>query len=206
MAYCHQEERSPEFEPEIALQVDVEGGKEDAWYLDSGCSRHMTNAANDFSFLKPITPIPVVLADKSVIYAIAEGTVKTEISDIKGNNIIIVFEKVLHVPRLQKRLISISQLTNRGAEIIFKKQICILSRNGKRFIFGSRIGKLYELNLRSRFCGKVYSASVDDHMQWESCRPRNIESSESKWEPSLNHRNMNSSGSAGNTRRCSDMI
>ena len=142
ISFCMEER--PFFEPEIALQVDV--GESDTWYLDSGCSRHMTSEEKDFSSLKPIDPIPVALADKSVIYAIGEGTVRTKMMDVKGNVVDIAFQNVLYVPHLQKKLVSISEVTKRGAEVIFKTDICILSCKGRRFKFGSKVGKLYELN------------------------------------------------------------
>ena len=124
-AYCWQGE-AEEFEPEIALQVDTEGGNEKSWYLDSGCSRHMTSVENDFTDLKPIDPIPVILPNKSTIYAIGSGTVKIKITDVKGNNVVIAFQNVLYVPELRKMLISNPQMTSGGAEIIFKKDICVL--------------------------------------------------------------------------------
>ena len=144
-AFC-EEERIP-WELEIALQVGIEGDESNTWYLDSGCSRHMTSEETDFSCLKPIHPIPVALADQSVIYAIGEGTVRTEMMDVKGNVVGIAFENVLYVPHLRKKLVSISEVTKRGAEIIFKTDTCILSCKGRRFKFGSKVGKLYELNL-----------------------------------------------------------
>ena len=144
-AFC-EEERIP-WELEIALQVGNEGDESNTWYLDSGCSRHMTSEETDFSCLKPIHPIPVALADQSVIYAIGEGTVRTEMMDVKGNVVGIAFENVLYVPHLRKKLVSISEVTKRGAEIIFKTDTCILSCKGRRFKFGSKVGKLYELNL-----------------------------------------------------------
>lgn len=159
IAFC-QQEKSLDFELEIALQVDVEGGDEKTWHLDSGCSRHMTGEEEDFSSLNSIDPIPVALADKSIIYAIGEGTVKKDIVDIKGNVTVVAFENVLYVPHLRKKLISISEATKRGGEIIFRKDTCILSCKGRRFNFGTKIGKLYELN-----CQPLKSGDI--HSKWE---------------------------------------
>ena len=102
------------------------------------------------------------------------GPVKTKIRDVKGNHTIIALQNVLLVPNLRKRLISISQLTARGAEIIFKKDTCFLSRKGKRFNFGSRVGRLYVLNLRSLVgtksklrCQNQWEPNID--FKWEQC-------------------------------------
>ena len=70
-----------------------------------------------------------------------------------------VFTEVMFVPKLQKRLISIGQLTQRKAEVTFRERSVVLTVSGRRFVFGIRRGKLYEMN------GVVASccfASADD--------------------------------------------
>ena len=66
---------------------------------------------------------------------------------------------MLYVPRITRRLISISQLAMRGAEVTFKKNSVVLTVSGSRFKFGNRLGnrKLYKMN-----CGSsCFFASVD---------------------------------------------
>ena len=66
--------------------------------------------------------------------------------DENGNRVPVVFRDVMFVPKLQKRLISIGQLTLKKAEITFKETSAVLKISGRSFNFGIRVGKLYELN------------------------------------------------------------
>ena len=56
------------------------------------------------------------------------------------------FKNVLFAPKLE-RLVSISQLTeHENVEVSFKNKKAVLQINGMRFIFGTKIGKLYKMN------------------------------------------------------------
>ena len=67
--------------------------------------------------------VNVVLADKSVIHAVGIGTVKMLLRDSEGKTVRLEFKNVLYVPNLQKRFISIPQLTIEGARNI--QETCI---------------------------------------------------------------------------------
>ena len=63
-----------DIQPEFALKVDVEGGNDEEWWLDSGCTRHMTSRRGDFHHLLKLSrTVNVILADKSVIHAVGIG-------------------------------------------------------------------------------------------------------------------------------------
>ena len=119
------------------MKVDIEGGNDEAWWLDSACTRHMTSRREDFhKLLKLSRTVNVVLADKSVIHGVGIGTVQMLLKDSEGKTVCVEFKNVLYVPDLQKRLISIPQLTTKGAEITFKKHSCALLFSGRKFGFG----------------------------------------------------------------------
>ena len=128
------------FAPEFALHVSVDGGDDEAWWLDSACSRHMTSVEGDFeNLILNDTPIDVVLADKSVVPALGHGSVRATLRDRRGKLVKMKFENVLYVPALRKRLISVSQMTDRGAEITFKRNSCSLFFSGRTFKFGDHL-------------------------------------------------------------------
>ena len=93
-------------------------------------------------------PLDVQLADKSVVKAMGFGNIRIYLSEEKGRYVPIVIENVLFVPQLQKRLISISQIVEKGGEVTFMKKRCILIYHQRRFEFGQRTGKLYQLFCR----------------------------------------------------------
>jgi hypothetical protein len=123
----------------------MQGSSQDArtkpWYLDSGCSRHMTGDKQCFiSFVK------------------REGGLVTfgnnDKGQIKGKGIIgkkdsAKIEDVQYVEGLKHNLLSISQLCDSGFEVVFKPNICIVKHtsSGKIFFTASRKKNLYALYL-----------------------------------------------------------
>ena len=87
------------------------------------------------------------LADKSVVRALGKGRINLYLQDENDRKVPVTFTEVLYVPNM-KRLISISQLVKPGsnAEVTFKEKSVVLSINGRRFVFGNKVGKLYEMN------------------------------------------------------------
>ena len=130
---------------EMALQVD-DVADEKKWWLDSGCSNHMTGAETDLNNFVPTAPVDVYLADKSVVPAIGKGNLNIILYDENGEKVPITFTNVMLVPKLKNRLISISQLTDQDAEVTFKKKQCTLKYGERTFIFGHKVGKLYGLS------------------------------------------------------------
>ena len=92
------------------------------WYLDSGCSRHMTRNKGLFKTLFEGKIETVTFGDgsKSVIRGI--GTV-----DIPG---LPVFEDVWYVDRLKANLLSISQICDDGLNVLFTKYECEILDGG----------------------------------------------------------------------------
>ena len=152
-----------DFFPEFALHVTVPDQEEEKpkWLLDSACSQHITGNRADLTNFKEFEKNDnslyryVKLADESVVCAKGVGNLNLYLTDEKNNQIPITFKNVLHVPNI-KRLISIGQLTRpeTGAEVTFKGSSAILRVNGRQFMFGNRVGKLYEMNY-SKYMNRV---------------------------------------------------
>ena len=109
----------------------------------------MSSRKEDFHrLLKLPQPVDVMLADKSVIHAVGIGSVKMVLKDMDGKNVYVELKNVLYVPDLNKRLISIPQMANKGASITFEKSSCVLSFSGRMLDLGTRVGNLYKLNFQ----------------------------------------------------------
>ena len=138
--------------PETALIASDDIPCDEKWWLDSGCSRHMTGVKEDLwnyhEFTQKNDPRhQVTLADKSVVPGEGEGDLCMYLKDEKDENVAVKFKEVMYVPKLKKRLISIGQLVlNNTAEVTFRDQTVTLSTGGRKFVFGNRFGKLYELS------------------------------------------------------------
>ncbi|KAL6316087.1 hypothetical protein AAG906_015603 [Vitis piasezkii] len=94
------------------------------WYLDSGCSRHMTGDKSSFTSLErqysyPYCPKP---------------------------------DEVLYVEGLKENILSISQMCNKDHKVNFYQDLCeIINKKRKVVIIGNRtIDNFYAINLNSR--------------------------------------------------------
>ena len=80
------------------------------WYLDSGCSRHMTRDPNLFTTLSSCKSGTVTFGDDEKSKIIGIETV--------GKKSYSILENVLLVDGLKANLISISQLCDKGMNVI----------------------------------------------------------------------------------------
>ncbi|KAK8956512.1 hypothetical protein KSP39_PZI000036 [Platanthera zijinensis] len=99
--------------------------KEHIWFIDSGCSSHMTNKREHFTSFDDTYKSVVYLGDgqKQNI----EG--KGEIS-FQTQNGIKVIPDVYYVPKLAQNLLSVGQLMEKGYKIVFSNNTCsIKDRN-----------------------------------------------------------------------------
>ena len=128
------------------------------WYLDSGCSRHMTGNKGLFKtlFEEKIGTVTFGDGSKSVIRGI--GTV-----DIPG---LPVFEDVWYVDGLTANLLSISQICDNRLNVLFTKYECeILDGGGDYMCVGVRTSYNY-YGLTPSISNKCFSAKID-HKQLE---------------------------------------
>ena len=123
------------------------------WYLDSGCSRHMTGKKGLFKtlFKGKIGTVTFGDGSKSVIRGI--GTV-----DIPG---LLVFEDVWYVDGLKENLLSISQICDNGLNVLFTKYECkILDGGGDCMCVGVRtVDNCYVLT--PSISNKCFSAKIN---------------------------------------------
>ncbi|XP_024164226.1 uncharacterized protein LOC112171246 [Rosa chinensis] len=123
----------------------------DTWYLDSGCSRHMTGDKNWFSsFYDEVISGSVTFGDGKKAKVVGKGIVTApSIPNLKN---------VLYVEGLQANLISVSQLSDDFEEVRFNKLRClVLDGKGKSVMGG----------LRSK--DHCYCVNANDSMSSQIC-------------------------------------
>ena len=128
------------------------------WYLDSGCSRHMTRNKGLFKTLFEGKIGTVTFGDgsKSVIRGI--GTM-----DIPG---LPVFEDIWYVDGLKANLLSISQICDNGLNVLFTKYECeILDGGGDCMCVGVRTANNY-YGLTPSISNKCFSTKIDQVGLW----------------------------------------
>ncbi|XP_052291943.1 uncharacterized protein LOC127900768, partial [Citrus sinensis] len=144
------------------LFVNKNAKQKNKWYLDSGCSRHMTgNYAWFSSFTKIENGGDVSFGDNSKGKILGIGNVGKVSSTL--------IENVCLVENLKHNLISISQLCDKGYKVIFDKFSCVIenSCDGKTLFVGNRCGNVYIIDIEcASNLDKCFSALHDDCWLW----------------------------------------
>nr|XP_027192719.1 uncharacterized protein LOC113787763 [Cicer arietinum] len=125
--------------------VGFQNTKRKPWFLDSGCSRHMTGDRNCFiTFIKKDGG-SVTFGNDDQAQIKGNGTIgKTNSAQIND---------VQYMQGLKHNLLSISQLCNNGCEVVFKPKVCEIkkAKTGKILFSGKRKKNLYHTHHYSTF-------------------------------------------------------
>ncbi|XP_076894582.1 uncharacterized protein LOC143546911 [Bidens hawaiensis] len=92
------------------------------WFIDSGCSNHMTGAKKSFTTLEESFKLVVHLGDKKELPIEGKGTVK--ITTANGN--FCLLDDVYFAPRLEFNLLSVGQLMKKGYSLLFDDNKCLI--------------------------------------------------------------------------------
>ncbi|KAF2285423.1 hypothetical protein GH714_004283 [Hevea brasiliensis] len=121
-------------EDELLLMAYVEqheANRNDAWFLDSGCSNHMVGDEHMFSSLDTTFRHSVKLGNNTRMEVSGIGSVKIV---LQGNCYTV--EDVFWAPELKNNLLSVGQLQEKGGAVLFK--------NGTCSVFHPQKGKIAE--------------------------------------------------------------
>src|SRR4030042_2014866 len=134
------------------LQVCLQGRtKQHSWYLDSGCSRHMTGDKSMFQTLSMKEGGSVGFGRHQKGKIISTGMI--------GNSSISI-KDVWLVDGLTHNLLSISQFCDNGYEVMFDKSFCTVMNSNKTIVFkGSRKGNVYKILKKSFKLKNIVSTS-----------------------------------------------
>eukprot|EP00253_Pinus_taeda_P032557 PITA_32557 len=140
----------------IALYAE---GQENQWYIDSGCSKHMTG---DKEKLESYTALEkgkkVSFGNDTPIPIKGKGIAQLK-EDVKAGN-------VLYVDGLKHNLLSVSQMCDNGAKVIFRSDGCRVHDldTGRTVIKGKRTpNNLYIFEEGEQQC---YLSKNDEHWLW----------------------------------------
>jgi len=111
--------------------------KQHLWYLDSGCSKHITGDASRFINVSLKPDGHVTYGDNNKGRILGKGTI--------GNKSSLLIHDVLYVEGLKHSLLSINQLCDRSYQVTFKTNSCeIRLPNSKDvLLIGKRSNNIY---------------------------------------------------------------
>ncbi|GAU34012.1 hypothetical protein TSUD_212730 [Trifolium subterraneum] len=125
-------------EEEMLLMADTSFNcnttKEEVWYLDSGCSNHMTGTREWMHDFNDKFTESVKLGDDSKMAVMGKGNVKMN----NGGKLHIITD-VYYIPGLSSNLLSVGQLQQKNLTIVFKHDVCQIVHNERGLILTTQI-------------------------------------------------------------------
>ena len=115
----------------------------EAWILDSGASDHMSYDRSSFENFKTFqTPRKVKLGDYNETEAIGFGDIRM-VAELKGSRDQFILKKVLYVPGIRRKLISLGSATSKGLlGQISSEGITLNRKDGTVFMTAVKQGSL----------------------------------------------------------------
>ncbi|KAI3698136.1 hypothetical protein L6452_31248 [Arctium lappa] len=136
-------------------------GSKGIWYLDSGCSRHMTGQRDLLTEYKEEKGPSVTFGGNGKGFTRGFGVL---------SNGTTTFRRVAYVDGLKHNLLSISQLCDKDYEVRFTKKAClVLNEKGKLALSGHRRENVYVIDMDSTITENLCflsKASSDVNWLW----------------------------------------
>jgi hypothetical protein len=128
----------------IALTAE-ECKEEDEWYIDSGCSSHMTRDQDKFISLKRKGG-NVAFGDDSSAKILGEGVVELGRKNVKAKNVLLVED-------LNHNLLSVSKMCDQGYTLTFDSRKCKIRENNSGRLVATatrRPNNIFILDMKKR--------------------------------------------------------
>ncbi|XP_073119945.1 uncharacterized protein [Henckelia pumila] len=155
----------------VFQEAGIKEKKEESWYLDSGCSRHMTGNDKLLSELVEFNGPIITFGDNSKGKTMDKGKI------IHDN---IIIQDVLLVETLKYNLLSISQMCDYGHSVEFQKLNCIIKdASGNIILTENRYGNTYKVCWNIQSSKLVCLVASNSKRNWI-------------WHKRLNHLNFKS--------------
>ncbi|CAI5730574.1 unnamed protein product [Peronospora farinosa] len=112
-----------------------------------------------FDYKNLVTSIEVTIADGKKIRVVGTGSVR--LTGIDGKRIRML--DVLHIPGLDRRLLSVGKLAERGLNVEFERTSCIIWNKKQATASGKKVGKAYILECQQETAHYVEYSDVDSN-------------------------------------------
>ncbi|KAJ6423528.1 hypothetical protein OIU84_024484 [Salix udensis] len=149
----------------MAYIEEVQDQRADMWFLDSGCSNHMSRKKDLFCELDEDFREQVKLGNNSSMMVKGKGNVK-----FQSLNTSQVITGVFYVPELKTNLLSIGQLLEKGLIILFKHGRCKIFHPEKGLIMETVMSpnRMFILQPFSQAAMSFHTITEDSAQLWHS--------------------------------------
>ncbi|BBG94220.1 hypothetical protein Prudu_002447, partial [Prunus dulcis] len=138
---------------------------QDVWYVDRGCSNHMTRNKQCFVKLEEKVNPQVKLSDGKLHNMEGKGIISMQ---TKGGTPKLIYD-VLYVPNLAQNLLSVGQLLQRGFLVKFEDDCCVISDKKNNTLVAKikmTTNKVFSLFTTSKENYALEAAKVDGSLLW----------------------------------------
>jgi len=157
-------------EEELMLMAYIEhqgSSIEEVWFLDSGCSNHMSGNEEWFTDLNKNFKNTVKLGNDSRLTVTGKGNVR-----MKVNGVTQVITDVYYVPELKSNLLSVGQIQEKGLTILIKDNVCKVFHSRRGLIMQSEMSGNRMFYFKAAMASKTptcYQTRIEDESQlWHS--------------------------------------
>lgn len=153
------EDKNKKKEDEKVSFLTTECEEDEVWTVDSGSTTNMTNDMNNMgNFKSTMSRIGVAKINESMI---AKGVGSLEFEKCK-------LKEVVYIPDLATNLLSVSEITKNGGEVLFTADEVTISYKNKVILKGNKSKNgLYKINMRSLSENSSYlSESNKEAVSW----------------------------------------
>ncbi|KAI5448106.1 hypothetical protein KIW84_015507 [Lathyrus oleraceus] len=122
---------------EMLLMAYIEASEEKGhtvWFLDSGCSNHMSKDLSLFCTMEEGFKREVSLGNHMKMKVVGKGSVRLNLAGVRH-----VVQEVFYIPELKNNLLSIGQLQEKGLAFLIKNNECKIYHPSKGLILESRM-------------------------------------------------------------------
>jgi hypothetical protein len=130
------------------------------WYVDSGCSKHMTGDMDRFLTLKKERDGSITFGNDNSTKIIGKGIVKLGSKDAKEENVLLIED-------MKHNLLSVSQMCDQGHRLVFDSQKCEIRKEGSDKLVATAVRtprNIYVLNEIGK--EKCFLGKEDESWLW----------------------------------------
>ena len=142
--------------------MDTNPKKSDLWFVDSGCSNHMTGTKSLFKKFDETQKIKVQLGNTKEMQVEGNGTVKIETSHDKIKQL----DNIQFVPDLGYNLLSVGQLMTRGHSVLFDDNIITHKKSDHKVQIAMTSNKMFPLDVSNMEDFALTPSTKDDSTLW----------------------------------------
>ena len=127
--------------------LNVDSNNLDTWIIDSSATQHMSSKDVNMRNYEAMQDAKIIhLADNKTLEAKGQGDITMKCMLPNQEPTEIIFGRVLHVPDLQKNLISVPSITKNGGSVNFTGEKCEISTEEGLVAVGHKKGNLLVLD------------------------------------------------------------